>query len=109
MSSKIKYSPQNFTIHYWIDKGADKHKLVMGMPMYGQSFTLRDATKNGLNQQSYGGGEAGRYTRARGFLAYYEVQFVFSYILTCFRQGFQNFSYEGFHYYLLVKTYCSEF
>ena len=45
----------------------------MGMPMYGQSFTLSQTKNKGLNQKTYGGGEAGRFTRARGFLAYYEV------------------------------------
>nr|XP_023029163.1 probable chitinase 10 isoform X2 [Leptinotarsa decemlineata] len=63
----------NFTIHYWIEKGADRRKLVMGMPMYGQSFSLADNDKNGLNVATYGGGEAGEETRARGFLAYYEI------------------------------------
>ncbi|XP_068222684.1 probable chitinase 10 isoform X2 [Palaemon carinicauda] len=63
----------NFTIHYWIEKGADRKKLVLGMPMYGQSFSLAQASDNGLNQKTYGGGEAGPYTRARGFLAYYEI------------------------------------
>lgn len=66
--------PQNTTIHYWIDAGADRRKLVLGMPMYGQSFTLSQANQNTLAQKSYGGGEAGPYTRARGFLAYYEVR-----------------------------------
>ncbi|KAG5889208.1 hypothetical protein JTB14_033286 [Gonioctena quinquepunctata] len=63
----------NFTINYWIEKGADRKKLVMGMPMYGQSFSLADNDKNGLNVATYGGGEAGDETRARGFLAYYEI------------------------------------
>ncbi|KAJ8920078.1 hypothetical protein NQ315_011732 [Exocentrus adspersus] len=63
----------NFTIHYWIEKGADRRKLVMGMPMYGQSFSLADNNENGLNAATYGGGEAGEETRARGFLAYYEI------------------------------------
>lgn len=63
----------NFTIHYWIQQGADPRKLVMGMPMYGQSFSLADRKNNGLNAKTYGGGEAGQYTRARGFLSYYEV------------------------------------
>lgn len=43
------------------------------MPMYGQSFSLADNNENGLNAATYGGGEAGEETRARGFLAYYEV------------------------------------
>ena len=45
----------------------------MGMPMYGQSFTLASAAKNGLNSKSYGGGTAGSFTRARGFLSFYEI------------------------------------
>lgn len=67
----------NFTIHYWISEGANPRKLVMGMPMYGQSFSLADRKDNDLNAQSYGGGEAGQFTRARGFLSYYEVCRIF--------------------------------
>lgn len=47
----------------------------MGMPMYGQSFSLADNQEYGLNAPTYGGGEAGDQTRARGFLSYYEVSF----------------------------------
>lgn len=42
--------------------------------MYGQSFSLANNQENGLNAQTYGGGEAGDFTRARGFLSYYEVK-----------------------------------
>lgn len=41
--------------------------------MYGQSFSLADNSNHGLNAPTYGGGEAGDSTRARGFLSYYEV------------------------------------
>ena len=58
---------------YWLKGGLDKKKLIMGMPMYGQSFTLASAGANGLNSRTYGGGTAGPFTRARGFLAYYEI------------------------------------
>ncbi|XP_028131818.1 probable chitinase 10 [Diabrotica virgifera virgifera] len=63
----------NYTMNYWIEKGADRKKLVMGMPTYGQSFSLSDNKNHGLNVPTYGGGEAGEETRARGFLAYYEI------------------------------------
>lgn len=43
------------------------------MPLYGQSFTLSDTRNIGLNARAPGPGEAGEYTRAAGFLAYYEV------------------------------------
>lgn len=65
---------QNFTLYYWVTKGADPRKLVMGMPMYGQSFSLASSRNNGLNAPTYGGGEAGEATRSRGFLSYYEVR-----------------------------------
>ncbi len=58
---------------YWLKGGLDKKKLIMGMSMYGQSFTLASAGANGLNSRTYGGGTAGPFTRARGFLAYYEI------------------------------------
>lgn len=45
--------------------------------MYGQSFSLANNQENGLNAATYGGGEAGDFTRARGFLSYYEVFFFF--------------------------------
>lgn len=63
----------NFSINYWIANGADRKKLVMGMPMYGQSFSLAQNTDYHLNAPTYGGGQAGEATRARGFLAYYEI------------------------------------
>lgn len=68
------YFNSNYTINYWISQGADRKKIVMGMPMYGQSFSLADVNDHGLNAKSYGGGTAGDYTRAQGFLAYYEVR-----------------------------------
>lgn len=66
---------QNYSLNYWIEKGAPPKKIIMGMPLYGQSFTLADPKKNGLNANAPGPGTAGEYTRAAGFLAYYEVSF----------------------------------
>ena len=67
------YFNTNYTVNYWLQGGLRKSKLIMGMPMYGQSFTLETTSNNGLNSRTYGGGTAGRFTRARGFLAYYEI------------------------------------
>ncbi|XP_023290069.1 probable chitinase 10 [Orussus abietinus] len=63
----------NFSIHYWLEQGASPKKLVMGAPLYGQSFSLAERSETGLNSPTYGGGEAGESTRARGFLSYYEI------------------------------------
>lgn len=60
-----------YSIKYWIAHGAPPSKLVMGMPMYGQSFSLEKASNNGLNAIAPGPGQAGEFTRAAGFLAFY--------------------------------------
>lgn len=65
---------QNFTVHYWINKGTPRNKLIVGVPFYGQSFSLVENSGNGLGAPSYAGGEAGDETRARGFLSFYEVR-----------------------------------
>lgn len=70
------YFNANFSINYWIEKGADRRKIIMGMPFYGQSFQLKDQNEHGLNAPAYGPGQAGEFTRAGGFLAFYEV-FIF--------------------------------
>lgn len=61
-----------------MEKGAPAQKLVMGMPLYGQSFTVSDAKNTGLNSHAPGPGTAGEFTKAAGFLAYYEVIFAFA-------------------------------
>ncbi len=60
-------------MNYWKEKGADPRKLVMGIPMYGQAFTLANPNENGLNAKAPQRGLQGEFTRAAGFLAYYEV------------------------------------
>lgn len=75
-----------------MQKGAPASKLIMGMPMYGQTFTLGTESDSpqtlsignedtGLNAPASGGGEAGEYTRAKGFLSYYEVMKQIHYLI----------------------------
>ena len=68
-----EYFNANFTINYWIEQGADPQKLIMGIPMYGQTFTLSKVAENGLNAPATRPGQAGPFTRQPGFLAYNEV------------------------------------
>lgn len=46
----------------------------MGLPFYGQSFSLIENAESGLGAPTFAGGEPGDETRARGFLAFYEVR-----------------------------------
>lgn len=47
---------------------------MMGVPFYGQSFTLIENAGTSLGAPTDAGGEGGDETRARGFLAFYEVR-----------------------------------
>lgn len=59
-----------------VDLGAPKHKLIVGVPFFGATYTLEsqdNETANGLIRKSSGGGKPGPYTKSSGVLAYYEI------------------------------------
>lgn len=74
-----KYPQYNvdYTMQLLSKMGARKDKLIMGVPMYGQTFMLtrsRDKIEiPGIGTQASGPGYAGEDTRQPGMLAYYEV------------------------------------
>nr|KAG5701014.1 hypothetical protein BaRGS_022725 [Batillaria attramentaria] len=72
-TGKAAFLNVDWAARYWVDKGAPKHKLVIGVPVYGRTFTLTSFTDTDLGAPSRGGGNAGTYTREKGFLAYYEI------------------------------------
>ncbi|KAI8437142.1 hypothetical protein MSG28_010491 [Choristoneura fumiferana] len=38
-----RFSPMDYTIKYYLENGADRDKLVLGIPTYGRSYTLFNA------------------------------------------------------------------
>lgn len=58
-----------------MSKGAAREKLVLGMGLYGRSFTLQKAENHGLNASAPQKGRAGPYTREPGSLGYNEVSY----------------------------------
>lgn len=68
-----QYLNSYHAIQTYIGMKAPPEKLCLGMPMYGQSFKLADVRENGIGAKSLGPGDAGQWTRQRGFLAYYEI------------------------------------
>ena len=63
----------NSTVEHWLAGGAPADKLVLGIPLYGQSFTLADPARSEVGAATVGRGRPGEFTRAGGFLAYHEI------------------------------------
>ncbi|KAJ8319360.1 hypothetical protein KUTeg_004451 [Tegillarca granosa] len=64
---------QDWAVNNWLEKGAPKEKLILGLATYGRSFTLSSSSDNAIGAPAKGAGSAGSFTREKGFLAYYEV------------------------------------
>ncbi|XP_066295675.1 acidic mammalian chitinase-like [Branchiostoma lanceolatum] len=60
-------------VEKWIQEGASPSQLVLGIPLYGNSFRLQSSHSTGLYAPVEGLGRGQTYTRQDGFLAYYEV------------------------------------
>ncbi|XP_022252485.1 probable chitinase 10 [Limulus polyphemus] len=63
----------NWTINYYLELGAPRHKLIVGVPTYGRSFTLLDPLDNRIEAPADGPGEKGPSTKEKGYLAYNEI------------------------------------
>ncbi|CAB3366625.1 Hypothetical predicted protein [Cloeon dipterum] len=61
------------TVSHWIQQGADRSKLVLGVPLYGKSFSLQVPTNTALGAPASGAGTAGVYSQEAGFLMYSEL------------------------------------
>ncbi|XP_001663097.2 chitinase-3-like protein 1 [Aedes aegypti] len=62
----------NASIHYWLSSGAPKEKLILGIPLYGRSFTLANAANSFVGAPVNGPGTAGPYSREPGVMGYNE-------------------------------------
>lgn len=63
----------DFSAKEWVRQGAPKEKLIIGMPVYGRTFTLVTPELFDIGAPATGGGDPGRYTGEAGFLSYYEI------------------------------------
>nr|ARA90555.1 chitinase-like protein [Chrysomya megacephala] len=62
---------------YWINQGAPREKLVMGVPFYGRSFTLADPNNHAVGAPHIGRGLAGQYSVEPGVIGYNELCEIF--------------------------------
>jgi len=63
----------DWAVNYFMKLGLPANKLVMGLGTYGRGFTLADKSKTGMGAPAKGACAAGRYTREKGFISYYEI------------------------------------
>ncbi|XP_058838290.1 chitinase-3-like protein 1 [Topomyia yanbarensis] len=61
------------SIQGWLDDGLSASKLIVGIPVYGHTFTLASAANTGVGQRTVGPGTAGPYTLEAGTLSYLEI------------------------------------
>lgn len=64
---------QDYTVQHYIKLGADRNKLVLGIPTYGRSYTLFNPDATDIGAPADGPGDQGDATREKGYLAYYEI------------------------------------
>ncbi|XP_060080742.1 chitotriosidase-1-like [Ylistrum balloti] len=62
---------QDGAVNLWLSRSCPKEKLILGIGMYGKSFTYTSSSDVG--SPASGAGRAGQYTAEPGTLAYYEV------------------------------------
>lgn len=61
------------SIRGWINSGAAPEKLILGIGVYGRTFTLSNAANNKLGASVSNAGNAGPYTAEAGMLGYNEI------------------------------------
>ena len=57
---------------YWLSQGAPKSKLIVGIPTYGQSWTL-SSTYTNIGSAASGAGSQGSIAQQTGMLSYQEI------------------------------------
>ncbi|KAG4076517.1 hypothetical protein HA402_011333 [Bradysia odoriphaga] len=64
---------QDASITAWINAGASPQKLLMGVALYGRTFTLSNVNNNKVGSPTSGPGAAGPYTLESGTLSHLEI------------------------------------
>jgi chitinase len=60
-------------LEYWLASGVPKHKLILGMPLYGRVFTVANTNDLNIGADIKGPGLEGSFTREAGMLGFNEI------------------------------------
>ncbi|RWS01579.1 Sar s 18 allergen (chitinase-like protein) [Dinothrombium tinctorium] len=63
----------DFSVSEWVNRGAAKEKIVVGLPTYGRTFTLANPNLTDIGAPCIKGGLPGQFTRESGFLSFFEI------------------------------------
>lgn len=88
---------KNASVNYWISRGADPQKLILGTPFYGKSYKLTNKARTGLGVPVSGPGPIGPYTQQSGVLGYNEVVYLFNSPCRLFLYQFDIFHLIDFY------------
>lgn len=64
----------SYGIGSWLDAGIPPCKLLMGIPLYGRSWYLKNKEKNGLGAQVVAAGQREKMSNQTGIMAYFEIE-----------------------------------
>lgn len=64
---------QDYSIRFWLRQGLPNSKLILGIPLFGRTFTLQYLNETEPGALIKGPGREGFYTQTPGLLAYYEI------------------------------------
>jgi len=62
-----------YTLKYLLERGAKPEKTMLGVPLYGRAFTLRNPNSNRMGAPAKDTSFQGPYTREDGFMGYNEI------------------------------------
>lgn len=61
-------------MNVWLTNGAPQNKLVLGIPFYGQTFSLDDEKVHDLLAPASGTPSLSKYTKSPSTMSFYEVR-----------------------------------
>lgn len=64
---------QNFSVQAYLDAGADRNKITVGIPNYGRTYQLQNVSNTERGAPSAGPGAKSNTTKEIGSLPFYEV------------------------------------